>query len=141
MMIEGLGGAVNDWAQGRHQQRMGVLGDAIFGRTQQPVQRTYDADATDRLLSELRAERDEARKQAAINLAKNDAALAQVRALKSALSAAVPNHQILQMSNQRYTSDGTIKSKLRLMWEADFDKRLKEVSPQLGVNAKTHRKD
>jgi hypothetical protein len=141
MMIEGLGGAVNDWAQGRHQQRMGVLGDAIFGRTQQPVQRTYDADKTDVILAKLRAERDKNWNQAAINLAAKDATLVQFEALKAALAAAVPNHPLLQMSNEKYRADGKLKSRLRLMWESAFDKRLKEISPHLGANPKTHRKD
>jgi hypothetical protein len=127
MMIEGMGGAVNDWAQGRHQQRMGVLGDAIFGRTQQQAPRTYDADKTDVILAKLRAA--------------NEATLVQFEALKAALAAAVPNHPLLQMSNEKYRADGKLKSRLRLMWESAFDKRLKEISPHLGANPKTHRKD
>jgi hypothetical protein len=140
MMIEGMGGAVNDWAQGRHQQRMGVLGDAIFGRTQQPVQRTYDADATDRLLSELRAERDQARKNAALNKAMEQASIDQVIALKDALKTLSPTHPLLQMSNQKY-SDGKQKSKLRLIWEAGFDKFLRDLGGSMSVNPKAHRKD
>jgi hypothetical protein len=140
MMIEGMGGAVNDWAQGRHQQRMRVLGDAIFGRTQQPVQRTYDADATDRLLSELRAERDESRKNAIVNLANDEGSHAQVLALRDALKAVAPNHPLLQLSNQKY-KDGKAKSKLRLIWEAAFDNKLRSAGGVFAANPKAHRKD
>jgi hypothetical protein len=131
MMIEGLGGAVNDWAQGRHQQRMGVLGDAIFGRTQQQAPRTYDADKTDVILAKLKADRD-------ISIARYHGASAQVAALHEALKKADPKNLLLQQSDQRY-KDGKMKSRLRLFFDAAFDKALRELGGALSANPSAHR--
>jgi hypothetical protein len=131
MMIEGMGGAVNDWAQGRHQQRMGVLGDAIFGRTQQQAPRTYDADKTDVILADLRD-------KLHIETANSAGLTAQVIQLKAALEVANSKHALFQKTDQRKT-DGQFKTRLRLIWENTFDETLRKIGGRIAVNPKAHR--
>jgi hypothetical protein len=113
----------------------GMLGgfqDAIIARREAAsAPRVYDAVKTDRLLAELRAERD-------VAIARQKGASAQVLALRDALNTIAPNHALLQITNQKYKA-GKLKSRLRLIWEAAFDKSLNDTGSIMGNNPTAYR--
>jgi len=99
----------------------------------------YNIAATDRMLAELRAERDKNYVSTVRNGALYEGAVAQRDAVIEALRALSPNHPVLQNSASKF-KDGKPKSKLRLIFEAAFDKDMLRVGG-IFANPKAYRTD
>jgi hypothetical protein len=93
----------------------GIAG-AIRGARQQAPQ-VYDKAATDKLIADLKQRIDVA---SAVAAGRED----QREALKEALAKFDPKHPLLQNTAYKF-KDGQAKSKLRLIFEASFDKYLR----------------
>lgn len=135
-MIENITHGIGGWAEDRGRARAAALADRFAG-----------IKSTDQVLAEwkaaytnLQAKNAENYQNAVVNKAMIAGRQAQVDALTEALRAVSPNHALLQASQQKFT-DGKVKSKLRLIFEAAFDIDLGKVSGAIGLNPKAHRKN
>ena len=128
-MIENITHGIGGWAEDRGRARAAALADRFAG-IKSPGQ----------VLAEWKAAYAELERTSEINAAMYEGSKAQAVALTEALRAVAPSHALFQESGQKY-SDGKSKSKLRLFFEAAFDKQLRRSGGVLGMNPKAHRKD
>jgi hypothetical protein len=91
-------------------------------------------------LEAVQAENRQNHKNAVVNAAMCEGYEVQIRALAEALRSVAPHHPILGTSGQSF-QDGKPKSKLRVMFENAFDKKLLSVGGIFGVNPKIYRKN
>jgi hypothetical protein len=128
-MIENISHGIGGWAEDRGRARAAALAER-FSRVKSP----------DQVLAEWKAAYAELEKTSEINAAMYEGSKAQAIALTEALRTVAPSHTLFQAGGQKY-SDGKSKSKLRLFFEAAFDKQLRTSGGVLGMNPKAHRKD
>ena len=127
-------------AQDRMEQRLNSI-TPVFGRQAQPAAEPayYAKSTTDALVASLEAERDKNYVSTVRNGALYEGAVAQRDAVIEALRALSPNHPVLQNSASKF-KDGKPKSKLRLIFEAAFDKDMLRVGG-IFANPKAYRTD
>jgi hypothetical protein len=128
-MIENIAHGIGGWAQDRGVAKLDAM-----------IARASGIKSPDQVLAELKANYTQAIETAEVNGAMYQGANAQVLALMEALKSVCPNHPLLLTSGQKYV-DGKPKSKLRILFEAAFDNKLRVVGGYLGANPKAHRKN